>query len=320
MKVQPIYTNRLFKKGLEFASDNGALFIASASLVLSTVARPLSIMATPNTDKQNKKYASVKSIASSIAGYLLMLGVSMPVAKAMKNIDKNPSQYLKKETIKNLQNGEKSLNTSSKYKFTTQLFKLGLGLLVAVPKSIMTCAFIPPLMNKLFPKKNEKTKVENKKIVSFTGMERLSKGIGKIIDTSFIKKLSAKFHDTNFEFNMMSLTDILATGAFIQQTKKSKGIEQNRKKALIYNSAISTAFCIGGGYAIDKMSQKSTNNFIKKFTEANKNSPKLEKYIEGIKIIKPAMIFGGIYYIAIPILATFLADRLDENSKSVNVK
>lgn len=313
MKVQPIYTNRFFKKGLEFAADNGALFIASASLALSTIARPLSIMATPNTDKQNKKYACAKSLASSAAGYLLMLGVSLPFAKAMKNIDKEPSRYLKNETKKFLQNGEKSLNSSSKYKFATQLFKLGLGFVIAVPKSVMTCAFIPPLMNKIFHKKNEQD--ENKKSVTkhvtFTGMEHLSKGIGKIIDTPTVKKISNKFHNTNYEFNMMSLTDILATGAFIRQTAKSKKIEQDRKKALIYNSAISTGLCIGGSYLIDKLSEKSTENFIKKFSEVNKNSPKLEKYIEGIKIVKPAAILGTIYYIVIPLVSTFLADRFD---------
>ena len=55
MKVQSIYTNRFLKKGLEFASDNGALFVASASLALSTIARPLAIMATPDTDKQRSE-------------------------------------------------------------------------------------------------------------------------------------------------------------------------------------------------------------------------------------------------------------------------
>ena len=96
MKVQSIYTNRFLKKGLEFASDNGALFVASASLALSTIARPLAIMATPDTDKRNKRYACAKSLGSSVAGYVLMLGVSKPVASAMKNIDKNTDKYLKK--------------------------------------------------------------------------------------------------------------------------------------------------------------------------------------------------------------------------------
>lgn len=309
MKVQSIYTSRLFKKGLELAADNGALFVASASLALSTVARPLSIMVTPNTDEQNKKYACVKSIASSAAGYFLMLGASLPVANAIKNIDKEPAKYLKQETIEALQNGEKTLRASSKYKFAAQLFKLGLGFVVAVPKSVMTCALIPPLMKKIFPQKEQK--IEHNKDVTFTGVKPLAKGIGKIIDTSFFNKIVDKFHNTNFEFNMIALTDVLATGAFAHQTAKSKRIDKDRKKALIWNSVISTGLCICGGFAIDKMSENSTNKFIKKFVEANKNSPKLEKYIEGIKIIKPAMIFGAIYYIVIPIISTFLADRLD---------
>ena len=57
MKVQSIYTNKLLKKGLEFAANNGSLFAAGTSLVLSSVARPAVILATPHTDKKNKKYA-----------------------------------------------------------------------------------------------------------------------------------------------------------------------------------------------------------------------------------------------------------------------
>ena len=308
MKVQPIYTNKFVKKGLEFAADNGTLFIGTASLALSTIARPLSILATPKTDRENKRYACMKSIASTAIGYFMMFGVSMPFAKAMCNIDENPTKYLNKKTVKTLQRGEKTLQNASRYRFVSQLFKLGLGLLIAVPKSALTCALIPPLMKKIFPKKEEDKKQKN---ITFTGMEPLSKGIGKIIDTKPIQHLAEKFHNTNFEFNIMSLTDIVATGAFIRQVAKSKKIEQDRKKALMYNSAISTALCVVAGYTIDKMSKKSTENFIKKFSEANKNSPKLGKYIQGIKIVKPAMIFGAIYYIAIPIISTFLADRFD---------
>ena len=92
MKVQPIYNNKLFKKGLEFAADNGALFVATTSLVLSTVARPLVILSTPKTDSENKKYAASKSLASSAAGYILMLCASLPLSKAIKKIDNNPSK------------------------------------------------------------------------------------------------------------------------------------------------------------------------------------------------------------------------------------
>ena len=45
------------------------------------------------------------------------------------------------------------------------------------------------------------------------------------------------------------------------------------------------------------------------FKEVNKNLPELEKYVQGIQIAKPALILGGIYYIIIPVISTFFADR-----------
>ena len=334
MKVQPIYNNKFFKKSLEFAADNGALFVATTSLVLSTVARPIAIMATPKTDKENRKYAASKSLASSIVGYGLMLCASLPLAKSIKKINENP-EYLKNTTIKALQDGEKSLNKSKKYKFATQLFKLGLGFILAVPKSIMTCAMIPTIMEKMF--NSGKLKVENEKnnyyriarlqnckygkdssqkITSFTGTtDKLAKGIGKIIDTQAVIKLTEKFHNTNFEMHIMALTDTLATGSFIAQTAKSKKIDEERKKTLMYNAGISTGLSIAGGYTIDKLTQKHTKRFIEHFKKANKNSPKLEKYIEGIKIVKPALILGSLYYIVIPLVSTFFAERFDKNSR-----
>lgn len=110
----------------------------------------------------------------------------------------------------------------------------------------------------------------------------------------------------------MCLIDAFATGVFMMQTAKSKKIEQDRKKALIYNAGISTGLCIAGSYVLDKALKKPTEKFIENFRQANKNSPKLEKYVQGIKIAKPALILGGIYYIAIPFVSTFLADRFDK--------
>ena len=316
MKVQAIYNSKILKKGLEFAADNGSLFVATASLALSTVARPIAIMSTPKTDMENKKYACAKSLASSAAGYFLMLAASSPVAKAVKNIDRKPYKYLEETTIKNLKSGQKSLRVSSRYKFVSQLFKLGVGFVIAVPKSIMTCSLIPPFMSFLFNKKTDNT--QNKKIL-FTGMyhgdyKKLSGFIGKLMNTRPVQKLAEKFHNTNFEQHIISMTDAAATTAFIMQASKSKKIEQSRKKALMYNAGISTGLCIAGGYAVNDMLKKPTEKFIKKFSEVNKNSPKLGKYIEGIKVAKPALILGGIYYILIPLISTFLADRFDKNN------
>lgn len=306
MKVQSIYTNRIFKKGLEFASNKSAIFVGSVSLALSTIARPIAILSTPNTNKENKKYACIKSFASTAVGYGLMLGASLPVSNALNEIDKNKTKYLKPQTLKRL-------STPKKYAFATQLFNLGLGFLIAIPKSILTCALIPPFMAKIFPKKENQ-----QKNVSFTG--NLSKGIGKLIDTNAVQKLTEKFHNTNFEQHIMCLTDVVATGAFITQTAKNKKIEQDRKKALMYNAGISTGLCIAGSYIIDKALKKPTEKFIENFRKANKKSPKLEKYVEGIRVAKPALILGGIYYIIIPVISTFLADRFDKNKPIPDTK
>lgn len=321
MKVQAIYNSKLFKKGLEFASDNGALFAAGTSLALSTIARPIAILSTPNTDKENKKYACAKSFSSSAIGYLLMFFASKPMAKAVKNIDENPSKYLKQTTIENLKQSGKSLAHSKKYQFASQLFKLGLGFVIAVPKSVMTCALIPPIMAGLFKKKPEQTQNQNDKNISFgslhtKGINPLSKGIGKLIDTKFIQKMSDKFHNTNFEQHIISLTDILATGAFIQQTAKNKKIEDSRKKTLMYNAGISTGLCIAGGYALNRILKNPADKFIENFSKINKNDAKLDKYIEGIRVAKPVLILGGIYYIIIPVLSTFFAERVDSRVKN----
>lgn len=306
MKVQSIYTNRIFKKGLEFASNKSAIFVGSVSLALSTIARPIAILSTPNTNKENKKYACIKSFASTAVGYGLMLGASLPVSNALNEIDKNKTKYLKPQTLKRL-------STPKKYAFATQLFNLGLGFLIAIPKSILTCALIPPFMAKIFPKKENQ-----QKNISFTG--NLSKGIGKLIDTNAVQKLTEKFHNTNFEQHIMCLTDVVATGAFITQTAKNKKIEQDRKNALMYNAGISTGLCIAGSYIIDKALKKPTEKFIENFRKANKKSPKLEKYVEGIRVAKPALILGGIYYIIIPVISTFLADRFDKNKPIPDTK
>ncbi len=310
-----IYNNKALKKGLEFAANNGTLFAASTSLVLSTIARPLAILAAPDTEKENKQYACAKSLSSTLIGYLLMLGVSTPFAKAINKIGEKPSNYLTPETIKFLQEPNKNFTASKKYVFATQLFKLGLGLVLALPKSIMTSNLIPPIMQKLFPnKQNEYPMLKNEqKNISFGAKfapEPLTKTFGKLIETSGIKKMTEKFHDSNFVMHIMSLTDILTTGAFMYQANNNKKIKEERKKPLIYNAAIATGLSITTSYTLDKLLDKPTEKFIKKFSEANRNSQKLDKYIEGIRVAKPVLILGSVYYILIPFVSTFLAEKI----------
>ena len=91
------YNNKLLKKGLEFAANNGALFAAATTLTLSTCVRPFVILATPKVNPEDKKVACAKSVTSSLIGYAIMLLASKPVSRAISNIDKNPEKYLQKK-------------------------------------------------------------------------------------------------------------------------------------------------------------------------------------------------------------------------------
>ena len=310
---QGIYNSRVLKKGLLLAANKGTLFSAGVSLAMSTVARPIAILATPKADKENKQYACAKSLSSSLINFGVMLLASAPVANAMAKIDKNPQKYLKEATIKTLKGAETTLTHSKKYSFASQLFKLGLGFVIAAPKSVLSSNLIPPIMKKMFPTR-EDNNVKSKDI-SFTGIhptETLAKGFGKIMDTKLVQNMSEKFQNSKFPLHIMNLTDTLATATFIATTNKNKNISENRKKPLIYNAAISTGLSIVGGYTLDKGLEKPTEKFIRKFVEANKNSPNLHKYIEGIHIAKAALLLGGIYYVIIPVISTFISDRLDK--------
>lgn len=309
------WNNRLVKKGLEFAAENGTLFAATTTLALST-ARPLVILATPNTDKKNKQIASAKSITSTINGYLIALLASMPLSRAIKRIDKNPEKYLKQETINNLKEKGEELTKSKAYSMATQLFKLGLGFIIAAPKAILTAIGTPYLL-KLFNPEETLQEAENitKEGLTFKGKNDLSSGIGKILDKKKLQNFVKKYKDSNFPMHIIAATDTLSTAAFIHQTRKNKNLEQKDKAPLIYNSIISTGLSITSTYIIDHLTQGKTDRLIEKYKKINKNDPNLSKQIEGIKIAKPILIAGIVYYIAIPLISTFLADRIKHKEK-----
>ena len=118
--------------------------------------------------------------------------------------------------------------------------------------------------------------------------------------------------------HITAITDIIATLTFMHQAKKSNRIEENRKKALLYNAGISTGLSIAGGYTIDKLLEKSTEKFIQKYKQINKNEKNLAKQVQGIRIAKPFLILGTIYYILIPFISTFLAEKA-ENNQNKNI-
>lgn len=316
-----LLTNKYILKGLDKISEHSTSFAAGTSLVLSSTLRPLAIFSTPNVEKENKQYAAVNSICSGLIKFGLVAAISLPIEYAIKKIDNKPKKFLSEKTINTLSENAKPLSESRSYRFITQMFKLGTGLLTAIPKSMLTIALIPILMDKLFPETTNKrhsdqplkSKNEN---INFTGniSDKISKGLGKLINFEFIQNFAKKYSykDDDIAKHITAATDILLTGSFAYQTNKSSKIKENRKKALIYNNVLSTGITLVGGYSIDKLIKNKSTKFVEKFKQLNAADPKVHKYVEGINILRPAIIFAGIYYGILPIFSTFMAEKIDK--------
>ncbi len=312
------WDSKALKKGLEFAANNGALFSATATVAFSVVARPISIFAAPKTDKENKKAAFAKSMSSLVSNYALMLITSIPIARGIKKIDKKPLRYLEKETVSNLKDGCEKLSESKAYSIATQMFKLGIGLLIACPKAILTSIGLPYVMQ-LFSKENPEENLTvkqknstNKSAITFKGKNSISKGISKIINNKKYQEFCKKYKDSNFPMHIMAATDALTTATFIHRTLKNDKLEKERNHVLAYNAFISTGLSILSSYIVDKLLDEPAKKFVEKFKEVNKDSPKLNKYLEGIKVAKPYLIAGVIYYCLIPFISTLLAERVEK--------
>lgn len=322
-----ILTNKTFLKCLEKVSDHGTSFSAGTSLIMSLSLRPLAIMITPDTEKENKQYAASNSICSGLIKFALVEAVALPIENAVKKIDKNPEKYLNKIAIEKLGKEVKSLASSRSYKLLTQIIKLSAGFLTAIPKSMLTVALIPIVMDKMFKmskeqnvkniETNNKTYIEKPNSgVFFTGglTEKVAKGLGKIIEKKKVQDFAIKYQeqDKDIAKHITAATDSLLTATAVVQTNKSNKIKENRKRALNYNNTISTAITIVGGYFVDGLIKKPTGKFIEKFKTLNAGNPNLAKCVEGINILRPAIIFAAIYYGVLPIFSTYLSEKIDK--------
>lgn len=322
--TERILTNKKFLNSLAKVSEHGTSFSAGTALALSTIIRPLAINSTPDVEKKNKQYAMANSIGSGLIKFGLVEAIALPIEYAVKKIDKTPDKYLKADTISNLSNQSiQNLSEAKPYKLLTQIIKLSTGFFTAIPKSMLTIALIPVLMDKIFtPKKKENksdisnihNKIDNKNI-NFTGKisDTIPKLLGKIIDNKPIQKFANKFQDKDSDIakHITAGTDLLLTASFTHQTNKSDKIEENRKKVLIYNNWIATGITIIGGYLVDNIVKKGSSKFVENFKKLNQADPKLGKYIEGLNILRPTLIFAGIYYGILPIVSTYFSERVD---------
>ena len=251
----------------------------------------------------------------------MTLMFSYPLVNSISKIDKNPQKYLKPENLEFLKKGVDGLLNSKSYLLASQMFKLGLGLAIAAPKAILTAIGLPYIFDKLFNKNNSelflKSNEQSNTTINFKSSrtEPLTSCIAKILNSKNFLKFSDKYKDSNFPMHIIALKDTITTGTFIVQAAQSKKIDENRKMPLIYNSFIATGLSIASTYFLDEITEKPMRKFLIALKKANKNDVNLDKYVKGAKIAKPILIMGSVYYILIPLISTFFAERIGNGSK-----
>lgn len=222
-----IFGSRIYNGLLKFAEDHNVAGSALMSLFLAGALRPATIMALPGKkDKDDKIYASGHSMASGVIGFVASTIITSPWDQGVNSLMDNYKKHYEK-IIENIQNGVSDVNKDVpplKYKFSlldkkygrlVELAKQSLdkngkiekkALLkqldamklymknitdwaIAIPRSILTIALIPPILKYVFgmekkpkeaPKPNQVTENTQKTektttVVKNAGMDNFMK-------------------------------------------------------------------------------------------------------------------------------------------------
>lgn len=185
-----IFASKWFNKFLTYTNDHNVATSALVALGLAGVMRPATILALPGKkDKEDKIYASGHSMASAILGFVASVIVTSPLDGAVKKIfgsdgylkdkdgniikDKNGKPRIFSKKLFELAEKEKALEAKANARDATgkiidkaaraaykgvkrhraaleTLVKNIPDFVIAIPRSILTIALIPPILKYVF--------------------------------------------------------------------------------------------------------------------------------------------------------------------------
>lgn len=135
-------------KILKLADINPTLFSLGIATAVSTTLRPATLMVVPGAKKEDKKYASVKSIISAFVTLATQGLIFYPLGVAMKKLGEKA------------ENAPKS--TKFPYKIKTPKFEAcnyflnnALGFFVTIAATLVMVKVVGAIMNKIMPPKND---------------------------------------------------------------------------------------------------------------------------------------------------------------------
>lgn len=183
-----IFRSSIFNKLLVFAEEHNVAGSALMALFLAGALRPATIMALPgDKDRDDKIYASGHSMASGVIGFAASTIITSPWDQAVNNLTANYKAHYDK-VLENIKNGVEDITKDApklKYKFglfdkkyerivelakqardkageiefkalpkqidATKLYMKNVtDWAIAIPRSILTIALIPPILKYVF--------------------------------------------------------------------------------------------------------------------------------------------------------------------------
>ena len=147
------------------------------------------------------------------------------------------------------------------------------------------------------------------------GVEKIAKGIGKLLNTDGMYNLLEKTKNNKNLFNhLLTLGSTVLSGLYVIRTLTNKSLDEKKRRTLALNQGIvfgiSTAMC----YAVEgKMNSKVaefTNNFEAINYKRGVEGSLLKKYSGGIAVASKIMIFDMIYRFIAPVIVTPIANSI----------
>ena len=164
---------------LEKTAKHNVAASAFVGLILAGVLRPMAIMSLPGKkDKDDKIYASGQAVASGVIGFAFSTLITTPLDDAIDKVKKNPGKFAATKLAKLKEIGKTADSELKRNiaKRTAESLETCLknipDWIIAVPRSILTIALIPPILKYVFGM--EKKKKTTEKTVEQPKMENMN--------------------------------------------------------------------------------------------------------------------------------------------------
>lgn len=141
-----VFKSKAFEYLSNMAEKYPAVFEAFTALGITSTIRPLTVLAVPGADIEDKKYAATKSVVSGALGFGVSLVAYKPLGKVIDKLGDGSYQGLKLPWAKN----------TTQFKAFSFLTNYGFKFVIGIPTAVLIFKLIPVAMKVLFPNRKKK--------------------------------------------------------------------------------------------------------------------------------------------------------------------